>query len=66
MRCKCGHPKSDHKGIITDWFGRNVSNDACLAGTRFIQANGAYGERVGGDRCEQFRLSVMNTLRGSR
>jgi hypothetical protein len=66
-RCRCGHPKSDHRGTLTrESTGRLISETACLAGTRVARIGNWHAERVGGDRCQEWQFSLRETLRALR
>jgi hypothetical protein len=62
--CRCGHPKADHTGRLTNGEGwKTLSTTACLAGTKVAGAGTWYAERVGGDRCKEWQFSLRQTLR---
>lgn len=61
--CECGHPKSDHKGRLTNGDGWKVlSTTACLHGTEVARIGNWYAERVGSD-CDEYKFSLRRTLR---
>jgi len=43
-----------------------LSTTACLAGTKVARIGNWHAERVGGDRCQEWRFSLRETLRGLR